>query len=643
MKINWLVSGTTTLTVLMLSSPAHGAKLSSWRFNANQNQLEFQTDGAVQPQAQLIFNPTRLVIDLPGTTFGRPQLTEPVSGGAIRSLRVGQFNPQTARIVVEMQKGYTLDPAQVKFVGITPSKWTVQLPPPRTEASTVSPNSPTRNILSVVRPTSNNNPPPPRTIAASTSNAATKIESFRVTGDGFFLRTSGPKPKIKVNRSRNRKEINVDILDAALGNSVQQEISVNKHDVSRIQFNQVEGKSPALRMTLQVDKDSPDWRATTSGNDGLIVLPNRLGSRLSRGSSSNNSSGDDSSNTSKSDSFPVPAVRTASNRVATIQSVELAPTGTQLLIRGNQNLQAEGGWDRKSGLYRITVNNAKLAPKVRGPRFNASSPVLRVRLQQLENNKVAIFVQPASRVQIGELNQLSNQLLSLELQRTRRILPPTNSGTLPPISRPNPRPNARRPIMTLPRTTSPGIPSSRVPNGRVSVIIDPGHGGKDPGAIGIGGLREKDVILPISIRVAQILQQNGVQAILTRNSDFFVSLKGRVDMAERRNADLFVSIHANSVGLSRPDVSGLEVYYYSSGYNLAQSVRSGILNSVRVRDRRVRKARFYVLRKTSMPAILVETGYVTGREDAAKLASPQYREQMAQGIANGILSYIRRR
>lgn len=643
MKINWLVSGTATLTVLMLSSPAHGAKLSSWRFNANQNQLEFQTDGAVQPQAQLIFNPTRLVIDLPGTTFGRPQLTEPVSSSAIRSLRVGQFNPQTARIVVEMQRGYTLDPAQIKFVGITPSKWTVQLPPPKTQASVVSPNSPTRNILSVVRPTSNNNPPPPRTIAASTSNAATKIESFRVTGDGFYLRTSGPKPKIKVNRSRDRKEINVDILDAALSNSVQREISVNKHNVNRIQFNQVDGKSPALRMTLEVDKDSPDWRAATSGNNGLIVLPNRLGSSLSRSSSSDSSSEDDSNDTSQSDSFPVPPTRTASNKVATIQSVELAPTGTQLLIRGNQNLKAEGGWDRKSGLYRITVDNAKLAPKVKGPRLNSRSPVLRVRLQQIEDDKVAIFVQPASGVQIGELNQLSNRLLSLRLQRTRRILPPTNSRNLPPISRPIPRPTTRRPIMTLPRTTSPGIPPSRVPNGRVSVIIDPGHGGKDPGAIGIGGLKEKDVILPISIRVAQILQQNGVQAILSRNSDFFVSLKGRVDLAERRNADLFVSIHANSVGLSRPDVSGLEVYYYSSGYNLARSVRSGILNSVRVRDRGVRKARFYVLRKTSMPAILVETGYVTGREDAAKLASPQYREQMAQGIANGILSYIRRR
>ena len=284
-----------------------------------------------------------------------------------------------------------------------------------------------------------------------------------------------------------------------------------------------------------------------------------------------------------------------------------------------------------------------MAPKVRGPQLNASIPVLRVRLQQLENNKVAIFVQPASGVQIGELNQITNQLLSLELQRTRRVIPPVRSGRLPPISQPIPRPLSRRPIMTLPPGTSTNVPRSRVPKTKAVVIVDPGHGGKDPGAIGIGGLREKDVILPISLRVAQILEQNGVQAVLTRNSDYFVSLKGRVDMAERANADLFVSIHANSVGLSRPDVSGLEVYYYNTGYNLAQDVRRSILNTVNVRDRRVRKARFYVLRKSSMPAILVETGYVTGREDAAKLASPQYREQMARGIANGILNHLKRR
>lgn len=486
MKIHWLVSGTTCLSVLMLSSPAHGAKLSSWRFNANQNQLEFQTDGAVQPQAQLIFNPTRLVIDLPGTTFGKPQLTQTV-GGAIRSIRVGQFEPQTARLVVEMNPGYTLDPNQVKFVGLSPTNWTVQLPSAKVQASAVAP----RSIFSVT-PTINT--PPSNRIAASTSNAATKIESLQVTGDGFFLRTSGAKPKIK-NPTRDRDEINIDISDAALSPALQREISVNKHAVKGIEFSEIDGKSPGVRMTLRVDKKSSDWRATTSGNNGLIVLPNRLSSAISGSSnSSNNSNSSNSNQVSQSDSFPVPPIPTTRNSIATIESVELAPTSTQLLIRGDQNLSAVGGWDRQTGLYRITVDNAKLAPKVRGPQFTASSPVLRVRLQQLPNNKVAIFVQPASGVQIGELNQLSNQLLSLELQRTRRTIPPTGSTGLPPISETIPLPN--RPIITLP----PESPN----NSRVVVMIDPGHGGKDPGAIGIGGLQEKDVILPISLKVAEI-------------------------------------------------------------------------------------------------------------------------------------------
>ncbi|MEA5598223.1 N-acetylmuramoyl-L-alanine amidase [Rivularia sp. UHCC 0363] len=630
MKIHWLVSGTTFLSVLMLSSPARGANLSSWRFNADQNQLEFQTDGAVQPQAQLIFNPTRLVIDLPGTTFGRPQLTKPI-GGAIRSIRVGQFDPQTARLVVEMNPGYTLDPDQVKFVGISPTNWTVQLPSAKTEANAVAP----RSLFNVIKPTTNT--APSNRIAASTTNAATQIESLRVTQDGFYIRTSGAKPKIN-NPTRDRNEINIDIPNAALSPEVQRDIAVNKFAVNRVQFSEIDGKSPGVRMTLQVEKKSPDWRAATSGNNALIVLPNRT--TLSRISSSSSSSNSSNSTEVSQSNFPVPPIPTANN-VATIESVELAPTSTQLLIRGDRNLSAVGGWDRQSGLYRITVNNAKLAPKVKGPNFTASSPVLRVRLQQLDNNKVAIFVQPASGVQIGELNQLSTQLLSLELQRTRRVIPPITSGGLPPISQPIPRPGGQ--IMTLPPNTSPNIPRSRVPSGRVVVIIDPGHGGQDPGAIGIGGLQEKDIILPIGQKVAQILEQNGVQAILTRSTDYFVSLQGRVDMAERANANVFVSIHANSVGLSRPDVSGLEVYYYNSGLNLAQTVRSSILNTVSVKDRGVRQARFYVLRKSSMPAILVETGYVTGREDAAKLSSPQYRDQMAQGIANGILNYIRGR
>ncbi len=146
--------------------------------------------------------------------------------------------------------------------------------------------------------------------------------------------------------------------------------------------------------------------------------------------------------------------------------------------------------------------------------------------------------------------------------------------------------------------------------------------------------------MPIAQQVASILEQQGVQAVLTRRSDYFVDLAPRVAMAERMNADLFVSIHANSMGLSRPDISGLETYYYSSGQRLAQTIHNSISQSMDVKNRGVRRARFFVLRKTSMPSVLVEVGFVTGREDAVKLSNPTYRSQMAEAIARGILQYI---
>ncbi|MDB9504790.1 N-acetylmuramoyl-L-alanine amidase, partial [Spirulina major CS-329] len=178
------------------------------------------------------------------------------------------------------------------------------------------------------------------------------------------------------------------------------------------------------------------------------------------------------------------------------------------------------------------------------------------------------------------------------------------------------------------------------PSGRDLVAIDPGHGGRDPGAIGIGGLREKDVVLPISLEVSQILQQQGVQVLMTRSDDRFISLAGRTQMANRARADIFVSIHANAISMSRPDVNGVETFYYSSGYRLAQSIHNSILQSIQIRNRGVKQARFYVLRTSSMPAVLVEVGFVTGREDAPRLANPQFRSQMAQAIARGILLYL---
>ncbi len=624
MKLHWLLPSTIG-TIFMLSSPAMAARLESWRFDANQNRLEINTVGAVQPQAQLIFNPTRLVIDLPGTTFGRPQLTQQVGGG-IRSIRVGQFDTETTRIVIELTPGYSLDPKRVQFVATTGDRWTVQLPRPEIDKVASSP----RSAYSVVTPDSE--PQPSISRVASTTPGATQIEHLQVTGDGLFIRTSGGNPPIQVIRSRDRATIFIDISGASLSPRLaQHNIPVNKHGISRVEFTSLQTQPPGVRLTLRVDKNSPDWRAINSSGGGLVVLPSRV-------------VGLPQSNNSDNQSEPVsfPSRASANNSPATIESVQLADNGTQLLIRGNQPLSATGTWDRSSGLYRVTITNANLAKRVIGPTFANNSPILRVRLQPQQPNTVVVLIQPAGGVQLGQPRQMGDQVL-VSIQGSRRVvalpgrppfalpgLPPPNRGPFPDSNNPNLQPLTQ--------------PLRRVTNGRVVVIIDPGHGGKDSGALGIGGAREKDVILPIGKKLAEILQQHGIQVIMTRDSDYFVTLPGRVQLAERANADVFVSIHANSAGASRPDVNGLEVYYYDSGLDLARVVRSSILQSIgTLKDRGVRRARFYVLRKSSMPSILVETGYMTGREDMARLRTSAYQNEMAEAIARGVLQYLKRR
>ncbi len=179
------------------------------------------------------------------------------------------------------------------------------------------------------------------------------------------------------------------------------------------------------------------------------------------------------------------------------------------------------------------------------------------------------------------------------------------------------------------------------PRRGLTIVIDPGHGGPDPGAIGINGLQEKRIVLSISEKVAAVLRAKGVNAVLTRTDDRDLGLAPRVALAERVKARVFVSIHANAISLSYPQVNGLETYYYNTGGSLARTIHKQVLQSVNVRDRGVRRARFYVLRHTSMPATLVEVGFVTGREDGRKLATPEYQQQMAEAIAMGILRYLK--
>lgn len=199
-------------------------------------------------------------------------------------------------------------------------------------------------------------------------------------------------------------------------------------------------------------------------------------------------------------------------------------------------------------------------------------------------------------------------------------------------------PTATRPA---PSTSGPAIP---VKSGSKVVVIDPGHGGRDPGAVG-NGLYEKNVVFSISNLVIAELRRQGVNAISTRPRDVEIDLQPRVNTAEGVRANAFVSIHANAISLSRPDINGLETYYYASasGYKLARNIHNSILKTVEISDRGIRQARFYVLRQTSMPAVLVETGFITGARDSSNFKSAAYQKKMAKGIADGIMSYLQGR
>lgn len=617
MKFHWLLSS--CLSVCLLSTEllsdklvAQAASLQTWRFDASANRLHFTTEGGVQPKAQLIFNPTRLVIDLPGVRLDRSAITEPVSERVgIQSIRVGQFDRDTTRLVIQLSPGYTLDPQGVKFRGLSPTQWTVELPTPTpldgTNLPSSSPVSSAPEVSTLPSNETKTVSDQPSALPANEPN--TVIQGVEITKGGFQVLTTGTRPAISLQQSRGGDIAILDIQGATLSPQVKHgERVVNEFGVERMEIRQLPTEPPTTRVTLRVKETHLNWRSIVNWQ-GVILFPgNQRMTTTTRPIVSSNPS-------------PITAVKPVQTQKASIESVDLANNGNQLLIRASQPVSYTSGWDQSSQAYWLRISQAQLRNSL--PTLPPGSPVV-VSGTQENADTVVLWVQPRGGTRIGGVNQLSNQLIALQLQPMTRISPISSIQPIIP-----------------PRTEFPNQDLQPIPRGKTVVVLDPGHGGRDPGAVGIGGIQEKEIVLDITYQVASLLEQQGVQAILTRRDDREIDLEPRVTLAERVNATVFVSIHANAISMSRPDVNGIETYYFDNGQRLAQVIHRGMLESTGARDRRVRQARFYVLRKTSMPSVLVEVGFVTGAEDAPRLADPAYRSQLARGIANGILQYLR--
>ena len=182
------------------------------------------------------------------------------------------------------------------------------------------------------------------------------------------------------------------------------------------------------------------------------------------------------------------------------------------------------------------------------------------------------------------------------------------------------------------------------------IVVDPGHGGKFTGAVGPGGTQEKAVTLGVCLELVHDLVELGADVKLTRDSDSEVipgasvreDLKARVDIANNWPADLFISVHANSA--DHQSAQGTETYHSNKASDrskaLAKLVQQSLIAHVQLTDRGVKSSDFYVIKNTKMPAILVETAFISNPEEEKKLADPATQKLFAKSIATGVSQYL---
>lgn len=176
-------------------------------------------------------------------------------------------------------------------------------------------------------------------------------------------------------------------------------------------------------------------------------------------------------------------------------------------------------------------------------------------------------------------------------------------------------------------------------NGNKIVVLDAGHGGSDPGAISVTKKKEKDFNLAVTLKVYELLlKESKIEVVLTRDSDTYPTLPERAKLANDLNADIFISIHANAGSAT---ASGVETYYTrSESLALANVMHKHLVSSSGLTDRKVRTKNLHVTRETKMPAVLLEFGYLSNKSDDALLATEDFRNRVAEGVAQGIKEYL---
>ncbi|MEI6330034.1 MAG: N-acetylmuramoyl-L-alanine amidase [Pseudanabaena sp. ELA645] len=446
--------------------------------------------------------------------------------------------------------------------------------------------------------------------------AALQLRNIQVGADGLVLTING-NPQISSSRVVNPDRVIIDLQTTEvppwLQNSV---VAVNRYGVRQIRIGQFQ-KSPAIaRLVFDLDGSNPvAWQSTFDPSRGLLLL---------------RPTGSAAVTNQPVPSLPLTSLTTASNTnlPATIDGLTFNGYG-QLVIQANQAIAYRSNVDLANNTYSFTIPAVRISSQLRRPVLGANSPIEQIRLNQV-GDSVVVTIKTIAGWQIQETVRTNPQAIALQLNSFTQV-----------AAAPTPITNV------LPNSRSPQVLGNKVvygnSNGRQVVVIDAGHGGGDVGATR-NGIYEKDIVLTMSKQLGRILQQMGYSVIYTRTEDIELDLEPRVDIAESARASAFVSVHANALDAKASQVNGVETYHApgaSLGKSLAEFVHAQILASTGADDRGVRSARFHVILKTSMPAVLVETGFITNPSEAAKLVDSAYQLRMAEAIARGVDQFLK--
>ena len=614
---NQRTTGSTVSNVLQLNAVQVNPDGSGITFTVNR---PFTVDDTRYLTVLKLPNPNRLVIDIPNARLGSVGGVVPVQRAGIQHVELSQNSTSyysAVRAIVFVNDIATLNRIQTAFAGngLRLDSATPQLAQQvNVPTNAGAPRSYTRP--NPLPPTPGPNPsilsPTPAGASAAgslLSNAAglaviedvgMKEEALRIKADRDL------KVKSRFTLSAPNRLV-IDFEEATLASrALLNPVPVTSAAIRQIRLGQFDDRT----VRLVIETPNPDaFEVVSSGTAHELSISPYSGTSITKMANS--------------------------SALGYVDQVALRREGGGTVVRLSSTVPMVHRFQKKDGRVQLELLNlaaspalvnfdAKLYPELKRMRFDA--------LTATEPNSQFLvdLADPENRV----VTSLSDDKKTIELLITSSVAQQDDGGPVPTIT------NAS--LGSLLGGNGGGTPG---PAGKAPyparIVLDAGHGGKDAGAMR-SGVKEKDLNLSLALMVKDALEAKGFQVTMTRNTDVFLPLPTITAITNQNHPDLFVSIHHNSS--EGTVLRGIETYYYTpQSKPLADRIHRREINAVGVRDGGVKKAMFYVIHHTNVPAVLCEVGYVSNPSELADLQTMERKQKTARAIADGVVDYVKSR